>query len=82
MALDDPWIVPMIVVICLFMDIAFIKPKNFKYAYKSYLKHDHHDDNYIYQQTPAGTVLDPEAQYRMNGAPNTNQPGMMMVQPG
>ena len=45
-ALGAYWIVPLIVGIFLIMDIAFIKPKNLKYACKSYLKDEYHHDNY------------------------------------
>ena len=62
---------PGVIAICLMMDIAFIKPKNFKYAYKSYLENDN-DDSYqrvpdaqisIQQQQAPGMVHDPEAQF-------------------
>ena len=61
-AIDNAWVVEICVGVCLLLDIAFIKPKNFKYACKSYTNTDQHTgDNY--QQVPAGAVYDPEAQY-------------------
>ena len=63
-ALDSPWIAPVLVCICAALDVAFIKPKNMKYACKSYTSTDN------YEKVPAGAVYDPEAQY---GAQNMQQ---------
>ena len=60
------FVAPLIVGICLLLDIAFIKPKNLKYACASYRDHDSHSKNNAenYHQVSGGfTIVDPEAQF-------------------
>ena len=55
-AFVDEWLMPVCLGVFLCMDVAFIKAKNMKYAYKSYLR----DDNEY------KVCKDPEAQYAQN----------------
>ena len=43
LAFDDEAVAPIVVISCFLMDIAFIKPKNFKYACHSYMRGDNLD---------------------------------------
>ena len=71
------WIAPLIVGICLILDIAFIKPKNLKYACVSYRETEHHSksNSNNYHQVHGGVIIvDQEAQFLQQ-----QQPGMMLV---
>ena len=69
-ALDYPWVAPVCVGICLLLDIAFIKPKNFKYVCKGSSSTDKNYTDNNYQHLLAGATYDREAQY---GAQNMQQ---------